>query len=129
MSLLDHKRVLRTTVVQVLSNVHTPQSSMISKSNFVTHRREFYDNNCSDCVTSAFTSDDQRRVKGPRTRRRGREQDQPHRSLRTVPEEGEPNVGRTGGVEQRTTSGSKAGQKPQQFPTSRGLVTRPVRFA
>ena len=86
-------------------------------------------------VCSAFTSEDQPRVKGPRTRRQGKEQGD-RRTLRTVPEEGETGEGGGGGVrvprgrEPRSTSGSKSGQQQtQQFPTSRGLVSRPVRFA
>ncbi len=86
-------------------------------------------------VCSAFTSEDQPRVKGPRTRRQGKEQGD-RRTLRTVPEEGEPG-GVGGGVRvlrgrepRSTSSGSKNGQQQtQQFPTSRGLVSRPVRFA
>ena len=83
---------------------------------------------------SAFTSEDQPRVKGPRTRRQGKEPGD-RRTLRTVPEEGEPDEGGGGvrvlrGREPRSTSGSKSGQQQtQQFPTSRGLVSRPVRFA
>ena len=84
-------------------------------------------------LCSAFTSEDQPRVKGPRTRRQGKEQaSEECRTLRTVPEEGEPGgrEGRVlGGREPRSTSGSKSGQQTQQFPTSRGLVSRPVRFA
>ena len=87
---------------------------------------------------SAFTSEDQPRVKGPRVQRQGKEQanhiSEECRTLRTVPEEGEPGVdgGRRRvlrGREPRLTSGSKSGQQTQQFPTSRGLVSRPVRFA
>ena len=89
-------------------------------------------------VRSVFTSQDQLRVKGPRTRRQGKEQgthsSEEHRTLRTVPEEGEAGSGGGGrvlrGREPRSTSGSKSGQQQtQQFPTSRGLVSRPVRFA
>lgn len=90
-------------------------------------------------VRSVFTSQDQPRVKGPRTRRQqGKEQgsrsSEEHRTLRTVPEEGEAGSGGGGrvlrGREPRSTSGSKSGQQQtQQFPTSRGLVSRPVRFA
>ena len=92
------------------------------------------------CVCySAFTSEDQPRVKGPRIQRQGKEQanhniSEKHRTLRTVPEEGEPGGGGGGGRvlrgrEPRSTSVSKSGQQAQQFPTSRGLVSRPVRFA
>jgi hypothetical protein len=94
-------------------------------------------------VCSAFTSEDQPRVKGPRTRRQGKEQGDRGsgecRTLRSVPEEGEPGGGGGvgGGVRvlrgrepRSTSSGSKNGQQQtQQFPTSRGLVSRPVRFA
>lgn len=95
---------------------------------------------------SVFTSDDQPRVKGPRTRGRDKnpaslrerwirqehlEDHQTRNSLRTVPEEGEATGGGgVGGKETRSTSsGSKDEQHPKQFPTSRGLVSRPVRFA
>ena len=87
------------------------------------------------CVCSAFTSEDQPRVKGPRTRRQGKDQNsQERRTLRTVPEEGDPGGGGgegrvLRGRESRSTFGSKSGQQTQQFPTSRGLVSRPVRFA
>ena len=83
---------------------------------------------------SAFTSEDQPRVKGLRTRRQEKEPGD-RRTLRTVPEECEPGEGGGGvrvlrGREPRSMSGSKSGQQQtQQFPTSRGLVSRPVRFA
>ena len=94
-------------------------------------------------VRSVFTSQDQPRVKGPRTRRQqGKEQgsrsSEERRTLRTVPEEGEAGAGGGGGGggrvlrgrDPRSTSGSESGQQQtQQFPTSRGLVSRPVRFA
>ena len=92
-------------------------------------------------VCSAFTSEDQPRVKGPRTwRQRGKDQgNQDRRTLRTVPEESEPGGGGGSGGEGRVLKGreprsasvSKNGgqQQTQQFPTSRGLVSRPVRFA
>lgn len=85
-------------------------------------------------VCSAFTSEDQPRVKGPQTRRQRKDQNsEERRTLRSVPEEGDPGGGGGGrvlrGREPRPTSGSKSGQQTQQFPTSRGLVSRPVRFA
>ena len=55
--------------------------------------------------------------------------------LRTVPEEGESGGGDGSGRrvlrgrEPRSAGGSKSEQQTQQFPTSRGLVSRPVRFA
>ena len=87
---------------------------------------------------SAFTSEDQPRVKGPRTRRQGKNpanhNSEEHGVLKTVPEEREPGGGGGGGRvlrgrEPKLISGSKSGQQTQQFPTSRGLVSRPVRFA
>ena len=83
---------------------------------------------------STFTSEDQPRVKGPRTRRQGKEKanhiSEECRTLRSVPEEGGgERVLSMRGREPRSTSGSKSGQQTQQFPTSRGLVSRPVRFA